>query len=236
MEPRDIIPDKLVFHVGDVMMPKVKLHCGCCFDPGLVDWAVYLSLDGQIWEQVCAISHPWGDCGWAEGYVYLDACGPDGIPVTSDMIGTLYIGVANCLWPCATIIDSNSDPNAIVANHPVTIKAPYATGYGGITVVSQPTGAILSIDDAIIGQTPINDYQVIMGSHSISLSYAGYNDVIDTVTIVSGNQTVKSYKLSTGNIWDSLVDYAPYIIGGAAGVVALVLIIKARQKRMERMK
>jgi hypothetical protein len=91
VEPRDIIPDKQIYHVGDVMMPKVKMHCGCCFDPGLVDWAVYTSKDGQIWTQTCAISHPIGDCGWAEGYSYLDACGPDGIAVTSDMVGTLYI-------------------------------------------------------------------------------------------------------------------------------------------------
>jgi len=217
-------------------MPKVKLHCGCCFDPGLVDWAVYTSKDQQIWTQTCAISHPWGDCGWAEGYAYLDACGSDGIPVTSDMIGTLYLGVANCVFPCATTIDSNQDPSAIVASQQVTIKAAYPSGYGGITVVSQPSGATVWIDGTQIGVTPINDQNFIIGSHDIIVTLADYNDVIDTITVPNGKQIVKSYKLSTGEWWSSLIDYAPYIIGGAAGVVALVLIVKARQKKMERMR
>jgi hypothetical protein len=236
VEPRDIIPDKQIYHVGDVMRPKVKMHCGCCLDPGLVDWAVYTSKDGITWTQTCAISHPWGDCGWAEGYSYLDACGSDGIPVTSNMIGTLYIGVANCFYPCATTINSNSDPNAIVASHTVTIKAAYQNGYGGLTIVTEPSGASVWLDGSFIGQTPIDDYQTIMGQHEISVVKDGYPPVSNTVTIPNGGQIVKSYKLSSGDWWSTLVDYAPYIIGGAAGVVALVLIIKARQKRMERMR
>jgi hypothetical protein len=235
MEPRDIIPDRSVFHVGDVMMPKVKMFCGCCFDPGLVDWAVYTSKDGQTWTQTCSMHNSLGGCGFASGYSYFDACGPDGIAVTSDMIGTLYIGVANCFWPCATTIDSIADPAAIIASHAVTIKVPYSTGYGGLTIVTQPSGANVWIDGDYAGTTPLNDYIAIMGSHFISITLSGYGEKSDTITIPNGGQVVKSYNLSSGDIWGTLVNYAPWIIGGAGGAIALFLIIKARQKKLERM-
>jgi hypothetical protein len=82
----------------------------------------------------------------------------------------------------------------------------------------------------------MDDYQTIMGAHSISIVKDGYPTVEGTVTIPNGGQVVKSYKLSSRDIWNTIIDNAPLIIGGAAGVVALILIIKARQKRMERMR
>jgi len=235
VEPRDIIPDKQIYHVGDVMKPTVKMFCGCCFDPGFVDWAVYISKDNQNWTQTCSM-HNTGGCGFASGYTYFDACGPNGIPVTTDMIGTIYVGVVNCIWPCAQTIDSSVDTTAIIASYPVTVKAPYPTGYGGLTIVSQPSGASVWIDGAYVGVTPLNDYVAIMGSHSISVIYTGYADQSDTVTIPNGGQVVKSYKLSSGSPWDVVVNYAPWIIGGAGGVIALFLLMKARQKKLERLR
>ena len=235
MEPRDIITDKSIYHIGDVIKSKVKFVCGI-LDPGLVDWAVYLSKDNHIWTQTCKVSHPWGDCGLSGGYVWLDGCTSDGIPVTSDMVGANYIGVANCIFPCADTIDSSADPNAIIASHPFTVKQPYPTGYGGITVVTEPVGAVVTFDGIIAGNSPINDYQIIMGSHDIKVSLPGYADARETVYVQDGQQVVRSYKLGTGNWWDPLIDYAPYIIGGAAGVAALVIIMKARQRKLERMR
>jgi hypothetical protein len=65
-----------------------------------------------------------------------------------------------------------------------------------ISINSIPDGAQVLIDGSSIGITPVRDYEVNEGTHTIVLKKDGYNDVSDTVNVVKGDNVTRQYTLT----------------------------------------
>ncbi len=63
-----------------------------------------------------------------------------------------------------------------------TLQAPTPIT-GTLSIISQPLGAAISIDGKDYGTTPKNITDMLIGSHQVKLSKAGYNDELLTATV-----------------------------------------------------
>ena len=55
---------------------------------------------------------------------------------------------------------------------------------GSLNITSAPASAIVYLDGKLIGETPLKLDNIFVGNHIIKLSKSGYNDYIQTVTVV----------------------------------------------------
>ncbi len=69
---------------------------------------------------------------------------------------------------------------------------------GSLSVISEPFGANISIDGKDYGTTPKNITDLLIGSHQVKLSKAGYNDLTQTV-IVKENE-FSEVKVTLNNV------------------------------------
>jgi len=96
-----------------------------------------------------------------------------------------------------------------------------------ISIDSVPNGAQVFIDGNSIGVTPVKDYEVNEGTHTIVLKKDGYNDVSDTVSIQKDENVTRQYTLNkavtTGTVSiTSIPDGAKvYIDGNFVGTTPL---------------
>jgi len=72
--------------------------------------------------------------------------------------------------------------------------APPAAAEGTITVAADPYGQVF-IDGTDVGQTPVVDYSVHVGRHTIRVERAGYKTVNETVQVSANNPVRKRYTL-----------------------------------------
>src|SRR6058998_2066181 len=72
--------------------------------------------------------------------------------------------------------------------------APPAAAEGTITVAADPYGQVF-IDGTDVGQTPVVDYSVPVGRHTIRVERAGYKTVNETVQVSANNPVRKRYTL-----------------------------------------
>ena len=70
-----------------------------------------------------------------------------------------------------------------------------------IYFTSTPSGAIIYLDNYQIGTTPFTKTQLLPGSHTIKLTFRGYDDWITTVNVVEGNTTTISATLNRTAIY-----------------------------------
>jgi len=84
---------------------------------------------------------------------------------------------------------------------PVTRRAPppappppAAAAQGSITVAADPYGEVY-VDGADVGQTPLVDYAVSVGRHTIRVERAGYKTVTEAVQVSANNPVRKRYTL-----------------------------------------
>jgi PKD repeat protein len=68
----------------------------------------------------------------------------------------------------------------------VPLQQTTATGGGTLNIISIPENAIIGLDGIAQGTTPKSIQNVKAGSHTITLSYPGYNEWTGTVTVVAG--------------------------------------------------
>ena len=66
-----------------------------------------------------------------------------------------------------------------------------------LTVNSQPSGALVYLDNESLGVTPLEDVEVAIGEHSLRLVKDGYNDEVETFSVKLGQDLRYNYTLST---------------------------------------
>jgi len=69
------------------------------------------------------------------------------------------------------------------------VPAPAAVSQGSLTIDASPFGEVY-IDGTDVGQTPVVEYAVAPGRHTIRIEHPGYKTVSETVQ-VNGNSTVR---------------------------------------------
>ena len=67
------------------------------------------------------------------------------------------------------------------------------TGYGSLSISSDPSGAEVYLDGNYKGETPKNISKVVVGNHTIKLTKFGYDDVIRNVSVSAG-ETLHLYE------------------------------------------
>src|SRR5204862_524241 len=72
--------------------------------------------------------------------------------------------------------------------------APQAAAEGLITVAADPYGEVF-IDGTDVGQTPVVEYAVPVGKHTIRVERAGYKTINETVQVSANNPVRKRYSL-----------------------------------------
>jgi conserved repeat domain len=60
---------------------------------------------------------------------------------------------------------------------------------GGLTLNTQPQGAIVILDGVVKGTTPVTVTELVPGAHTVRFSLAGYQEDTETITVTAG-QTV----------------------------------------------
>ncbi len=73
-------------------------------------------------------------------------------------------------------------------------QAPAAVG-GQLTISSDPIGAEVYIDGVDVGQTPIVEYSVAAGKHTIKIERAGYKTQTETVTVGANDLVRRKFSL-----------------------------------------
>ena len=61
--------------------------------------------------------------------------------------------------------------------------------YGSVAITSTPSNADVFVDSLPVGKTPLVISQMIVGEHSLKLSYPGYNDYKESININEGEIT-----------------------------------------------
>ncbi|WP_010476896.1 protein kinase domain-containing protein [Thermococcus zilligii] len=83
-----------------------------------------------------------------------------------------------------TITLSPEESKAISATLITSTTPPY----GYLTVYSDPSGARVFIDDSYVGDTPIENYKLPTGEHTVKIVKQGYQDFTKTVTVTPGGE------------------------------------------------
>ena len=103
-------------------------------------------------------------------------------------------GVDAGVYTLSIQLDQSRDYNSSVAVDPgqtTSVKAeldpsPSPGQSGTIQVSSQPAGALIFIDNACRGITPLTIPSIETGTHSILIRLGGYNDYSSTFTVSAG--------------------------------------------------
>ncbi len=69
-----------------------------------------------------------------------------------------------------------------------TISATLTPTFGYLSIDSTPQGAKVYIDDSYVGDTPLKDYKLPTGEHTVKVVMDGYEEFTKTVTINSGEK------------------------------------------------
>jgi len=89
------------------------------------------------------------------------------------------------------------------------------TGYGSLSISSNPPGASVYLDGSYKGETPLSISNIVEGVHSIKLTKSGYDDVTKTISVSAGKTTYVSETLP----------FATWLLASILGIIALIIII-----------
>lgn len=109
---------------------------------------------------------------------------------------------------------------------------------GELSVTSQPEGAEVNIDGKDWGKTPLKSVKLTIGSHSIVISYPGYQSVrkqinispqqAESISVLLSEQT-KAGEVVSGPWYHSWPGWTLLGIGVAAGVVGAIFTVRSAQ-------
>ena len=146
-----------------------------------------------------------GDQGWYDIYTNVDGCSIyfDGEYKGTTTGGLLSVAVYSTAAPYNTVTASKSGYTSASQSLPTTPGAgehqsiyltlnPVTPTTGNLKVSSTPSGAAVYVNSVYYGTTPQTVSNLPAGNNDLKLTYSGYNDYRDTVTIVPG-QTMTTY-------------------------------------------
>lgn len=133
----------------------------------------------------------------------MDPDGP-GAPITPTVVpGTITVGGTPTTVPTTTpptTVPTTTPATTVTTTSPTTVPTttpattvttaspttvpPPEPAY--ITVFSYPLGGTVSIDGTRVGTTPLQDYPVSPGTHTLTATYPGYRDYTTVVTLAPG--------------------------------------------------
>lgn len=70
--------------------------------------------------------------------------------------------------------------------------------FGGLTIMSKPEGADVTIDGEKMGQTPMTIDDIIIGNHDVELNYKGYFPITQSIVVIENDTTVVNLELIKG--------------------------------------
>jgi len=116
----------------------------------------------------------------------------------------------------------------------VNVTPVVSPGNGILSVETTPSGADVTVDGIYRGASPVM-FEIAQGQHSVVLTKDGYQTVQRSVTVVSGQvATVRVTMSKTGDIMDTLVKYAPWIIVGSIALIGVAYLATRPRETRER--
>lgn len=70
--------------------------------------------------------------------------------------------------------------------------------FGGLTIMSKPEGADITIDGEKMGKTPMTVGEIMIGNHDVVLNYKGYFPITQNVVVIENDTTVVNIELIKG--------------------------------------
>jgi hypothetical protein len=109
------------------------------------------------------------------------------------------------------------------------------TGYGSLSISSDPSGAIAYLDSDYMGETPLNISKVVEGWHSTKLTKSGYNDVEELIHVSAGMTTSVNETLSVLKVeFISKIAVLISLFSVIIGVLILIEVTVSRRKRLSK--
>jgi len=96
-------------------------------------------------------------------------------------------------------------PKKVVESISLKLKASQSST---LKVTTSPDGADLIIGNVKKGITPFTGTFTESGSYALTIQKAGYNQILDTILMVSGKEVAKNYTLAHSNAWFDSVSIA----------------------------
>lgn len=70
--------------------------------------------------------------------------------------------------------------------------------FGGLSVMSSPEGADITIDGEKMGKTPMTIGEIVIGNHDVVLNYKGYFPITQNIVVVENDTTIVNLELIKG--------------------------------------
>jgi len=99
---------------------------------------------------------------------------------------------------------------------------------GQVVIASSPTGAEVYLDNVYKGVSPVTLTDIAAGSHMLTLKEAGYQDVVQTVTVNAGQSTPVAVTLALVAPSPTKSPLTMATVLGAVIVLGTVLVLKRR--------
>jgi hypothetical protein len=170
----------------------------------------------------------------ASVYVNQDYKGVTGYDAPLDVIdlapGTYTVLVKK------TGYDDYSVVVAVKAGMKVDVDAqltPSRTGGSTATIVSNPAGADVYINNMYMGITPLSFPNVSAGTYTLELKLANYNPYVTTGTITTGQNIMVNAALSpiAKPTPTTKTPFSPFLVVGATGAAALFLCMAGKNRK-----
>ncbi|MFA5332619.1 MAG: PEGA domain-containing protein, partial [Methanoregula sp.] len=100
-------------------------------------------------------------------------------------LNTVYIQANMVNTISAPLTSSGSGPSPVTAT-------------GGLDISTSPAGASVYVDDLFRGYAPLTLTDLVVGQHTVQISYTGYVDYTGTVSVSTGVTTPLAVTLQQG--------------------------------------
>ncbi len=159
------------------------------------------------------------------------------IDLELDYIDTGWLNIGDYPHSKSYVMTFNVVSPQSFNNEYSSTSSTYYDNEGYISISSNVADAEVYVDGTYIGTTPITDYSVDSGSHTISVEKEGYNSNSKTLYVESGKYYDLDIPLSESkaylNIYSSPQDANVYIDGQYAGQTPLYLTITTGEHSIE---
>jgi len=126
--------------------------------------------------------------------------------------------------PYSTTVTVVSNQVSVVNATLIPISSPFAKG--GLSVTSEPAGAIILVDNKSIGISPVTVNDIAAGDHQVTFRMEGYQDYSGSVFVTAGTTSVVSVTLLPA----TRVLHSPVFPPAALGALGIIWFITLRKR------